>query len=66
VKKTDRRTAGAEKSLTQLQFPLHDLVREALFGTVMVAGVGLVGEVLEEERTALCGPSCARVHCRVH
>jgi putative transposase len=56
MKKTDRRIAGAQKSQTQLQFPLHDLVREALFDTVMVAGVWLVGEVLEEERTALWGP----------
>jgi hypothetical protein len=36
--------------------PLHELVREALFDTVMVSGLEYVGEVLEEERTALCGP----------
>jgi hypothetical protein len=35
--------------------PLHELVREAL-DTVMVSGLEYVGEVLEEERTALCGP----------
>jgi putative transposase len=56
MKKTDKRTAGAQSSQMQLRLPLRDLVREALFDTVIVAGVGLVREVLEEERTALCGP----------
>jgi putative transposase len=55
MKKTDRRSAGAQSSRMQLQLPLRDVVREALFDTVIVAGVGFVGEVLEEERTALCG-----------
>lgn len=31
-------------------------MREALFDTVIVSGLEFVGEVLEEERTALCGP----------
>lgn len=53
--KTDRRSDGAQRSQTQLQLPLRDMVREALFDTVIVAGVGFVGEVLEEERTVLCG-----------
>lgn len=53
--KTDRRSDGAQRSQTQLQLPLRDVVREALFDTVIVAGVGFVGEVLEEERTVLCG-----------
>ena len=35
--------------------PLRELVREALFDTVVVSGLEYVGEVLEEERTALCG-----------
>jgi hypothetical protein len=56
MKKSDRRTAGGQSSQMQLQLPLRDLVREALFDTVIVAGVGLVREVLEEERTTLCGP----------
>jgi hypothetical protein len=36
--------------------PLRELVREALFDTVIVSGLEYVGKVLEEERTALCGP----------
>jgi transposase-like protein len=39
-----------------MRLPLRELVREALFDTVMVSGLEFVGEVLEEERTALCGP----------
>jgi putative transposase len=35
---------------------LRELVREALFDTVIVSGLEYVGEVLEEERTTLCGP----------
>ncbi len=31
-------------------------VREVLFDTVIVSGLEDVGEVLEQERTALCGP----------
>jgi len=38
-----------------LKLPLRELVREALFDTVMVSGLEYVGEVLEEERTELCG-----------
>jgi hypothetical protein len=32
------------------------LVREGLLETVIVSGMELVGEVLQEERIALCGP----------
>lgn len=53
--KSDRRT-GQEQSEAQLRLPLRELVREALFDTVIVSGLEYVGEVLEEERTALCGP----------
>ena len=31
-------------------------MQEALFDTVVVSGLEDVAEVLEEERTALCGP----------
>jgi len=34
---------------------LRELVREALLDTVVVSGLEYVGEVLEEERTELCG-----------
>src|SRR5262249_43277909 len=56
MKKSDRR-AGREQRVQQQQFrlPLRELVREALFDTVVVAGLEYVGAVLEEERTELCG-----------
>jgi putative transposase len=56
MRKSDRRSAGEQSAEAQLHLALHDWVREALFDTVMVAGVGFVGEVLEEERTSICGP----------
>ena len=34
---------------------MRELVREALLDTVVVSGLEYVGEVLEEERTELCG-----------
>jgi len=54
MKKSARRI-GREQSVNQLHLPLPELLREALFDTVMVAGLGYVGAVLEEERSALCG-----------
>jgi transposase-like protein len=51
------RRKGQEQSVPgQLKLPLRELVREALFDTVIVSGLEYVGEVLEEERRALCGP----------
>jgi len=50
------RSKVQEQSAEQLRLPLRELVREALFDTVIVSGLEYVGEVLEEERTALCGP----------
>jgi putative transposase len=56
MRKSDRRSAEEQSGRAQLQLPLRDLVREALFETVIVSGLEFVGEVLEEDRTALCGP----------
>ena len=56
MRKTDRRKAQAQSREDQLRLPLRELVREALFDTVIVSGLEYVGEVLEEERTTLCGP----------
>jgi putative transposase len=56
MRKSDRRSAEEQSGRAQLQLALRDLVREALFDTVIVSGLEFVGEVLEEERTALCGP----------
>jgi putative transposase len=56
MRKSARRSAEEQSGGAQQQLPLRDLVREALFDTVIVSGLEFVGEVLEEERTALCGP----------
>jgi putative transposase len=54
--KSDRRTGSEQSRQDQLRLPFRELVREALFDTVIVSGLEYVTEVLEEERTALCGP----------
>src|SRR5690242_3027802 len=54
--KSDRRNAGEQSRRAQLRLPFRELVREALLDTVIVSGLEYVAEVLEEERTALCGP----------
>lgn len=53
--KSDRRTAQEQSRQDQLRLPFRELVRETLFDTVIVSGLEYVAEVLEEERTALCG-----------
>jgi transposase-like protein len=56
MRKSDRRTdQGQSDQQQQLRLPLRELVREALFDTVVISGLEFVGEVLEEERTELCG-----------
>ena len=54
--KTDRRTAREQSRQSQLVLPMRELVREALFDTVIVSGLEFVGELLKEQRTALCRP----------
>ena len=56
MRKTDRRRAQEQSREDQRRLPLRELVREALFDTVIVSGLEYVGELLEEERTTLCGP----------
>jgi putative transposase len=56
VGKSDRRRAEEQSRRAQLRLPFRELVREALFDTVVISGLEYVAEVLEEERTALCGP----------
>jgi transposase-like protein len=56
MRKNGRREAQEQSTSGQLKLPLRELVRERLFDTVIVSGLAYVGEVLEEERTALCGP----------
>ena len=54
--KSDRRRAQEQSRWAQLRLPFRELVREVLFDTVVVSGLEYVAELLEEERTALCGP----------
>lgn len=56
MEKVGRKKGQEQSAAGQLKLPLRELVREALFDTVIVSGLEYVGEVLEEERTALCGP----------
>ena len=56
MRKTDRRTALEQSRQAQLRLQSRELVREALFDPVIVSGLEYLGEVLEEERTTLCGP----------
>ena len=55
MRKTDRRNSREQSPVQQLRLPLRELVREALYDTVVVSGLEYVREVLEEERTELCG-----------
>src|SRR5712692_865873 len=52
AKSKDGRKARGEG---QLWLRLPGLVREALYGTVIGAGLACVDEMLEAERAALCG-----------
>jgi putative transposase len=58
AKSTDGRKAG---STGQLWLRLPGLVREALYETVIEAGLACVDEVLEAERVALCGERYAHL-----
>jgi putative transposase len=55
MKKSDRRTGREQSPTQQLRLPLRELVREALLDTVVISGLEYVSEVVEEERTELCG-----------
>lgn len=58
AKSTDRRKAA---SAGQLWLRLPGMVREALYETVIGAGLACVDEVLEAERVALCGERYAHL-----
>ncbi|MFL6725276.1 MAG: hypothetical protein ACJ8FS_02030, partial [Sphingomicrobium sp.] len=55
MKQTDRRSDPGQSADEQLRLPLRELVREARLDTVIISGLAYVGEVLEEERGAVCG-----------
>jgi len=56
MEKIGRSKGQEQRAPGQSKLPLRELVREALFDTVIAWGLEYVGEVLEEERAALCGP----------
>lgn len=53
-----KRGAGKQRGGGEEQgtLPLRELVREALYETVLWSGLGYVSEVLEAERAEVCGP----------
>src|SRR5580700_983169 len=55
MKKSAKRTDGRKAARGQLWLHLPGMVREALYDTVIGAGLACVDEVLETERVALCG-----------
>jgi putative transposase len=61
AKSEGRKKAGDEG---QLWLRLPGLVRDALYETVIGAGLGCVDEVLEAERVALCGARYAHISDR--
>src|ERR1700687_3674733 len=61
AKSEDRKKAGEEG---QLWLRLPGLVRDALYETVIGAGLACVDEVLEAERVALCGARYAHISDR--
>ncbi len=56
VRKNGKSESGREAAgQGQLWLQLPGLVREALYETVIAAGLACVDEVLEAERSGLCG-----------
>ena len=56
MSKSAKSTEGRKAASTgQLWLQLPGLVREALYETVIEAGLACVDEVLEAERVSLCG-----------
>ena len=55
MKKSAKRKDGRKAARGQLWLHLPGMVREALYDTVIGAGLACVDEVLETERVALCG-----------
>src|SRR5258708_35289438 len=55
MKKSAKGKEGRKAARGQLWLRLSGMVREALYDTVIGAGLACVDEVLEMERVALCG-----------
>ncbi len=56
MSKHDRARARSKESRGQLHLPVGEVVEQALYETVISAGLACVEELLEREREALCGP----------
>jgi len=56
VGKNCRKGASGERSAEQTSLPLKERVKGTLLETVVACGLAMVLEILEEERTARCGP----------
>lgn len=54
--KKNAKKSAKKKVQNQPVLPLKEFVRAQLFDTVLTLGVNQVYEILEEERTRLCGP----------
>jgi putative transposase len=61
MKKSGKGKAGREAAQGQLWLHLPGMVRDALYDTVIGAGLACVDEVLERERVALCGARYERL-----
>src|ERR1700722_14830248 len=61
MKKSAKGMAGRKAARGQLWLHLPGMVREALYDTVIGAGLACVDEVLEMERVALCGERYERL-----
>jgi putative transposase len=61
MKQSAKRKDGKKAASGQLWLQLPGLVREALYETVIGAGLACVDEVLEMERVALCGERYAHL-----
>ena len=55
MRKTGKKLEKEQSDARQLRLPFEGLAREALWETVVLAGLGFVQEELERERTGLCG-----------
>jgi transposase-like protein len=64
MKKTARKKAPKEETISQLPLTLSELVREDLRAFVVNAGMSALAEMLERERTEVCGPRYAHLPAR--
>jgi hypothetical protein len=75
MRKTDRRTAQEQSRQAQLRLPLRELVREALFDTVIVSVCSTSVKCWKRSAPRSAdhvismigsGGRCGQVRCRVH